>query len=151
MKTYKFDATTKTLTISAAFDKEMQNPDSEEYALYMKLSADIPNLTVCRKTHKTPTSYKTKSGDKLKHNPYKNLTTDRMKKFIASMPNSDKYMEQYNKIESFACISGNSYHMVAKWFVEQFPEYRVNPLTYVFTSPILLTAEAFVEAEKKVA
>lgn len=147
MKKYNLDITTKTLTISADFDRQMQDPTSAEYALFMKLTADIPDLKVCRKTHKTPTAITTKSGERLNHNQFKGLTYEKMERFIRSMDNPEVYEAQYMKVKTFGGIQNNNYSMVSKWFVKQFPEYRKNPIMYVFHSPEVVKVEEVFVAE----
>ena len=98
MERYTFNPVAKTLVITAAFAKAMQDINSEEYALYTQLMADIPNLEVIRKTHKTPTKYQTKSGEKFNCNQFKNLTYDNMEGFINGLPNSEDYLKAYNFI-----------------------------------------------------
>ena len=86
MERYTFNPVAKTLVITAAFAKAIQDINSAEYALYTQLMADIPNLEVIRKTHKTPTKYQTKTGEKFNCNQFKNLTFANMKAFIAGLP-----------------------------------------------------------------
>ena len=80
MERYTFNPVAKTLVITAAFAKAMQDIESAEYALYSQLMADIPNLEVVRKTHASPKKCVSKStGETFKCNQFKNLTFDNMK------------------------------------------------------------------------
>ena len=63
MENYKFNPVSKTLIVSATFEKAMNDPISEEYRLYIQLQHDIPGLKVARRTHKSPARYHNKSGD----------------------------------------------------------------------------------------
>ncbi len=149
MKKFKFDATTATLTISADFDKALQNPLSDEYALYKQLTTDIPNLTVCRMTHKTPTSYTAqKSGEKFHHNPYKGITFDKMERFISAVDDEEgSYKKEYDRLYAFAMAVGEkkAYAIVANWFVEQFPKYRKEPFYYFTNTPAVLPSADFMK------
>ena len=55
MEQYKIDFMNKTLIVSAAFEKAMQDTESAEYKLFTTLQYDIKGLKVSRRTHKTPT------------------------------------------------------------------------------------------------
>ena len=61
MNTYKVDFTAGTITITADFAKAMNNPNSKEYKTIAKILKDFPEMEIIRKTHKSPTKYRTKS------------------------------------------------------------------------------------------
>ena len=144
MEKFKFDVVSQTLTISAKFDEQMENPMSEEYKLVMQFRADFPNLTIARKTHKTPSHYTTKSGEKFNCNQFKNLTYDRMEKFIAALPQNEDYMREYTVVKNFGTsVNGNGYPLVREWFMAQFPEFRKNPLFYLSNTPQIVMASTF--------
>ena len=144
MEKFKFDVVSQTLTISAKFDEQMANPKSEEYKLVMQFRADFPNLTIVRKTHKTPSHYTTKSGEKFNCNQFKNLTYDRMEKFIAALPQNEEYMREYTVVKNFGTsVNGNGYPLVREWFMAQFPEFRKNPLFYLSNTPQIVMASTF--------
>ena len=50
--TYKIDFVNNTLTMSKAFEEALNNPNSEEYKLFLQLRADFPGLTIIRKTRR---------------------------------------------------------------------------------------------------
>ena len=144
MEKFKFDVVSQTLTISAKFDEQMANPKSEEYNLVMQFRADFPNLTIARKTHKTPSHYTTKSGEKVNCNQFKNLTYDRMEKFIAALPRNEEYMREYTVVKNFGTtVNRNGYPLVCEWFMAQFPEFRKNPLFYLSNTPQIVKATTF--------
>jgi hypothetical protein len=144
MEKFKFDVVSQTLTISAKFNERMANPMSEEYKLVMQFRADFPNLTIVRKTHKTPSHYTTKSGEKINCNQFKNLTYDRMEKFIAALPQNKEYMREYTVVKNFGTsVNGNGYPIVREWFMAQFPEFRKNPLFYLSNTPQIIKATTF--------
>ena len=131
MKSYKLDLATKTLTITKAFEDSVNSGSGDEYELYMKLLHDIQGLRVVRKTHKTPRKYNNASGEITKCNQFKNLTYDRIESFIRILPNSDAFMSVYNYLRHGAgFVQTNAYSAVRRWFIAQFPKYRVDPLFY---------------------
>lgn len=150
MEKFQFDVISQTLTITAQFTKMMNDPESDEYKLVMRFRKDFPNLTITKKTHKSATLYTTKSGEKFNCNQFKNLTYDRMEKFISALPKSESYLREYTFVKDFAsAIQHNGYTLVRKWFVAQFPEFRKNPLFYLSHSPELVSGIQFLDEETK--
>lgn len=150
MEKFAFDVISQTLTITAQFAKMMNDPESDEYKLVMRFQKDFPNLTITKKTHKSATHYTTKSGEKFNCNQFKNLTYDRMEKFISALPKSESYLREYTFVKDFAsAIQHNGYTLVRKWFVAQFPEFRKNPLFYLSHSPELVSGIRFLDEETK--
>ena len=148
MEKFKFDVVSQTLTVTAKFAEKMNDPESGEYKLVVQFQSDFPNLKIAKRTHKSATSYTTKSGDKFNCNQFKNLTYDRMEKFIKALPKSESYLREYEFVKDFAsAIQTNGYTVVRKWFVAQFPEFRKNPLFYLHNSPKLVSGAAFLEEE----
>ena len=139
MEKFVFDVVSQTLTITAKFAKMMNDTTSDEYKLVQRFRKDFPNLTIAKKTHKSATSYTTKSGEKFNCNQFKNLTYDRMEKFIAALPKNEGYLREYLFVKNYAsAIQHNGYTLVRKWFVAQFPEFRKNPLFYLYNTPELV-------------
>ena len=148
MEKFVFDVISQTLTITAKFAKMMNDPQSDEYKLVQQFRKDFPNLTIAKKTHKSATHYTTKSGEKFNCNQFKNLTYDRMEKFIAALPKNEGYLREYLFVKNYAsAIQHNGYTLVRKWFVAQFPEFRKNPLFYLNHSPALVSGAAFLDEE----
>lgn len=148
MEKFSFDVISQTLTITAKFSKMMNDPQSDEYKLVQQFRKDFPNLTIAKKTHKSATHYTTKSGEKFNCNQFKNLSYDRMEKFIKALPKSESYLREYTFVKDFASATQtNGYTLVRKWFVAQFPEFRKNPLFYLSHSPELVSGAAFLEEE----
>lgn len=146
MEKYKLDVVSKTLTISKAFADAVANPKSAEYKLYTRLMKEIPGLTVVRKSHRTPTSYTSSSGEKFSCNQFKNLKYENMERFMAALPDNEAYFEQYSFLRySAACIQTNRYALVRDWFIAQFPEFRKNPLFYLYNKPVLVRAAEVIE------
>ena len=148
MEKFNFNPITRTLTVSAKFAEMMNHPDSDEYKLVVKFQEDFPGLQIAKRTHRTPTRYTTKSGETYNRNQFKDLTYDRMEKFMSVLPQREAYLTEYNTVKAFACAAkGNGYPIVRKWFVEQFPEFRKNPLFYLNNSPLVLHGSTFIQKE----
>lgn len=131
MENYKINLVTKTLIVTAAFEKAMNDPASEEYGLYIQLQHDIPGLKVSRRTHKSPIKYRTKSGEVFRCNQYKHLTYENMERFINLLPKRDELTEVYNYIRYGAgLVQTSCYAAVRRWFEVQFPDLHKNPLCY---------------------
>ncbi len=153
MEKYMFDVIAKTLTITAKFAEKMNDTESEEFQLVLRFQKNFPDLRIVKRTHKTPASYNNKNGSKTKCNQFKNLTYDRMEKFIKALPKHNEYLQEYNTVKAMAKIAkANGYPLVRKWFEKQFPQYRKNPLSYLDNAPDLVKAsEVLQEAEKEAA
>ena len=148
MEKFVFDVVSQTLTITAKFDKMMNDTKSDEYKLVQRFRKAFPNLTIAKKTHKSAPSYTTKSGEKINCNQFNNQTYDRMEKFISALPKNEGYLREYLFEKNFAsAIQQHGYALVRKWFVAQFPEFRKNPLFYLYTTPELGSGAAFLEEE----
>ena len=150
MKGYTLPLSAKTLTITKAFEDAVSKGEGEAYDLYTKFMREIPGLTVVRKTHKTPTKYTSKStGEKFNCNQFKNLTFDNMKAFIEGLPNSEKFMKSYNFLRYYGGLPQTSrYTAVRKWFVAQFPEFRKNPLFYLYNEVKVVDIVPFIMEEQ---
>ena len=139
MESYKINLISKTLTITKAFEDAASNVNSEEYKLYQKLIHEIPELKIVRKTHRTPSKYKTKNGEEFRCNQFKNLTYDNMEKFIDALPNNREYKAQFIFAKTAAAaVQTNGYAVVRRWFAEQFPEFRKQPMSYLYNQPKLI-------------
>ena len=146
MEKYKLNVVEKTLTISKEFDKAVASGKGAEYKLYTRLMKEIPGLTVVRKSHRTPTSYTSSSGEKFSCNQFKNLKYENMEHFMAALPDNEIYFEQYSFLRySAACVQTNRYALVRDWFIAQFPEFRKNPLFYLYNKPAIVRAADVLE------
>lgn len=97
---YKVDFTTRTVTITAEFEKAMSNPEAAEYKIIRQLCADFPGMRIVKRTHRTPTHYTSKNGEKSACNPYKNLTYEKMERFMDALPNGAEYRKQYDFLKT---------------------------------------------------
>ena len=141
MNTYKVDFVANTITITAAFAKAMNDPTSAEYKIIAQIRKDFPEMEIIRKTHKTPSKYQTKTGEKFNCNQFKNLTYKNMETFIMGLPAAEAYMEEYLFLKNYAAeVQTNGYTIIRRWFVAQFPDFRKNPLTYLTNQPAVVSA-----------
>ena len=148
MEKFNLDIVSKTLTVSAKFAEMMSNPGSEEYQLVIQFQTNFPDLRIAKRTHRTPTRYITKSGETYTRNQFKDLTYDRMEKFMSVLPQKEAYLAEYNTVKEFACAAKkNGYPLVRQWFVEQFPHFRKNPMFYLNNSPLVLHGSTFIQKE----
>ena len=132
MEKYKIDFPAKKIIITQKFEKAMQKPDSDEYALVKQLVADYPFLSVKKQTRRSPASYRDKDVTKTIRHPNKNLTYKHMESFINALPNHEEYMKEYVFIKGIASkLQLQQYALVNQWFVRQFPKFRSAPLFYV--------------------
>ena len=147
MGKFVFDAVSRTLTITSKFAEMMNNPASDEYQLVAQFQKDFPGLRITKRTHRTPTRYNTKSGETYNRNQFKDLTYDRMEKFMRVLPQGEAYLTEYETVKAFAeVVKHNGYPIVRSWFIEQFPHYRKDPLFYMNNSPLVLHGSTFIES-----
>ena len=141
MNAYKVDFVANTVTITAAFAKAMNDPTSAEYKIIAQIRKDFPEMEIIRKTHKTPSKYQTKTGEKFNCNQFKNLTYKNMETFIMGLPSAEAYMEEYLFLKNYAAeVQTNGYTIIRRWFVAQFPDFRKNPLAYLTNQPDVVSA-----------
>ena len=147
----KIDFVKNTFTITKEFEDKMQDFTSQEYQIYKKVIEEIPGIKVLRRTHKTPTKYINKDNETFRCNQFKNLTFERMEKFISALSHSNEYMSEYNFLKDYAgVIQINKYTLVRKWFIAQFPEFRKNPLVYLKSEPEVINGKDFAEKETQI-
>ena len=146
---YKIDFVEKTLTITKEFDDKAQIIGSDEFKILMNLQNSIPGLTVIRKTHSTPRKYTNKQGEKFNCNQFKNLTYKNMEGFINGLSNSEEYLKPYNFLKNCGSLPQTSrYTAIRKWFVAQFPEFRKNPLFYLYNEVKVVDIAPFIAEEQ---
>ena len=149
MEKFKFDVVSQTLTVTAKFAAKMNDPESEEYKRVLQFQSDFPNLKIAKRTHKSPRKCTSKStGEKFRCNQFKNLTCDRMEKFIDALPNNEGYKREFEFVRYTASrIQTNGYKQVREWFVAQFPEFRKNPMFYLNNAPDVVDGAEFLNNE----
>lgn len=149
MKAYSLSLSAKTLIITKAFEDAVAKGEGEYYEIYTRLMKDIPDLTVIRKTHATPRRYVAKStGEVFCCNQFKNLTYANMEAFIDGLPNREEYRTAYDFLRNCGSLPLPSrYAAVRRWFTAQFPEFRKNPLFYLYNQVAVIDFTPFIEEE----
>jgi len=117
MTNYKFDFNTQTLTITKDFAKNMMNPTSTEYQIYIQLRKDFPNFQM-----------KERTTNRKKPNPYKGLTFEKMENYISLHENAKELLTLFNAVKAAGDSQNNKMKYVADWFMAQFPNYKEMPL-----------------------
>ena len=147
---YSVNYIDSTITVNSSFYEKMQDPSSEEYKLIKCIRADYPEMRIVNRTHKTPTKYTSKStGETFNCNQFKNLTYKNMEGFINGLPNGADYLTAYNFLKNCGGLPLTSrYTAVRKWFVAQFPEFRKNPLFYLYNEVKVVDIAPFIEEEQ---
>lgn len=147
---YKVDFVAKTITITAECAEKMNDPDTTEYRAIRQLCADFPAMKIIKRTHRTPRKYVSKStGEKFNCNQFKNLTYENMETFISGLPNAEQYMTAFNFLKECGSLPLTSrYTAVRRWFVDQFPEFRKNPLFYLYNEVSVINFTPYFERAK---
>lgn len=148
---YKVDFMAKTITITAECAEKMNDPDTTEYRAIRQLCADFPAMKIVKRTHRTPRKYVSKStGEKFNCNQFKNLTYENMETFISGLPNAEQYMTAFNFLKDCGRLPLTSrYPAVRRWFVDQFPEFRKNPLFYLYNEVSVINFTPYFERAKE--
>ena len=115
--TYKIDFVNNTLTMSKAFEEALNNPNSQEYKLFLQLRADFPGMTIIRKTRRAPK----------KARPTKNLTYKHMEQYMSVFQNADELLAQFKVVRECSKQQSSPYKFVRDWFEDQFPKYKELP------------------------
>ena len=115
--TYKIDFVNNTLTMSKAFEDALNNPNSQEYKLFLQLRADFPGLTIIRKTRRASK----------KASPNKNLTYKHMEQYMSVFQNADELLAQFKVVRECSKQQPSPYKFVRDWFEDQFPKYKELP------------------------
>ena len=138
-RNYRIDFATMTLIMTAEFAKAANIPGTAEYKTLRSILRDFPNLKMSRKTHATPKSYISKSGEQFKKNQFSGLTYEAMERFIDAIPDHEEYSAQYDYAKDIAENLGMVPYVLARqWFLAQFPKYRKNALAYLSEHPNLV-------------
>lgn len=150
-KNFSLDIANKTLTINSAFAEAIEMGEGADYQTYLRLMKDIPGLTVIRKTHATPRTYTSRAtGEKFGCNQFKNLSYENMENFINGLPNNRKFIEAYTFIKYCGSLPLTSrYTAVRRWFVAQFPEFRKNPLFYLYNDVKVVDFKTIIQGTKE--
>ena len=108
-------------------------------------------MKIINKTHKTPRKYVSKStGETFNCNQFKNLKYENMEGFINGLSNSEDYMKPYLFLKNCGSLPLTSrYTAVRRWFVAQFPEFRKNPLFYLYNEVKVIDITPLIQQAKE--
>ena len=71
-----------------------------------------------------------------------------MERFIDALPEGesrDKVKDAYNYLRNgTGLVQTSTYKIVREWFIQQFPEYRKNPLFYLYNEVVIIDLKAFI-------
>lgn len=112
---YSVDFANSFITLTAAFAKEAQNPNSAQYHTLKRLQTDFPNMIVIRRTAST-------HKRSLKQLPY-----DKMVKYLSCQPNATQLLLDFNEMRDFSKSQPSPYAYMNDWFFSRFPEYGKLP------------------------
>ena len=146
MDGYSISFSNNTITITADFAKKMNNPTSKEFKTIAQIKKDFPKMEIVRRSHKSPSKYHTKSGETFNCNQFKNLTYDKMERFIKGLPNNVEILKSFNYLKKCASSAQTApYTVVRRWFVAQFPDFRTNPLYYLYNDVDVIDIKPFLQ------
>jgi len=112
---YTVDFVNGVVTLTAAFTKAAQNPNSSEYKTLKKLRNDYPDMIIARRAgakHKTSV---------------RQLRYDKMVKYLSCQPNATQLLLDFNSVRDFSTSQPKPYEYVKQWFFSRFPEYGKLP------------------------
>ena len=111
MKGYKIDFTTNSVTITKAFADKANEMQGEAYEKLQELRAQ--GFIIKARTHASPKT-------KLPH-----PSVEQMRNYIGMVENSEVYMEMFKEVCKEAATHGREYPRIRKWFLDNFPSYRM--------------------------
>ena len=114
---FKMNFTTKTLTITKAFEEDLMNGTPEAMEVVSRFQTMFPDLSIARNTHRSPKT----------SNPDKGLTYERMERYIRIHANSEELLAIFKQVKEIAATQKNSYLYTRTWFKKQFPHFTEQP------------------------
>ncbi len=114
---YKFDYTSNTLTITAAFAKKASQIGTQEYEIMKTFRRDYPDMKVMKQTaaNRGATNPAIKFAD--------------MEYYISLFPQEKKVCleRMYNTVRAMSKTHSSPYQYVRDWFLDYFPYYNADP------------------------
>ena len=105
----------ETITITEAYYKKACIFGSAEYYELRQIRAENQGFAI-----------EFKSIDK---KTYKHLTFERMVEYIKTQPNSEKQLIVFEAVKRVAEKKGSKYPLTKKWFLKNYPEYKINEVS----------------------
>lgn len=105
----------KTITITNAYYKRACSYGTPEYYEFRQIMSENEGFSVEFKVVKKKT--------------YKDLRFARMEAYIKTQPNSEKQLIAFESVQTVAEQKGAKYPLTKKWFLENYPEYKINDVS----------------------
>ena len=129
------NAIENTIIVSKAFYKKASAYGSAEYAILREAMRDNPTFRIIFKTIEKKT--------------YSGLTFEKMMDYIKTQPDSDKMMIKFAAVQRISKAKGSLYPLTKKWFLNAYPDFKVNAVKEAEAKR--LTEELAAEAEAEIA
>ena len=101
----------------------------------VNISIDIINVILRKVITENPT-YSIIITSPTKHT-YKDLTFERMAEYIKTQPNSEARLVEFEAVKTVAEAKGRKYPLTKHWFLETYPEYKLNEVSQDETKTII--------------
>ena len=72
---------------------------------------------------------------------YRGLSFERMEAYIITQPNSEANLKEFAAVKIIAEAKGSKYPLTKKWFLQTFPEYKLNEVSEKETETSLNNSE----------
>ncbi|MEE3492184.1 hypothetical protein [Ruminococcus sp.] len=115
----------KTITITKAFNKRASIYGTDEFKMLHRAIQDTGYSVIVKTIQKKS---------------YNGLSFKRMEAYIMTQPNSEANLKEFKAVQSVATAKGAKYPLTKKWFLQTFPEYKVNEVSANETEAILNTS-----------
>ena len=104
---YYLDAFNNILCMTAPFEKKSNIYGTQEYKQACEIMAQFPEvqISVQKKSRKHTLSY------------------DMMKEFISIMPNGEKMLKEFERVQLMSHAYSSAYKYVENWFFKKYPHY----------------------------
>ena len=129
----EINAIENTIIVSKAFYKRASAYGSAEYIALREAMRDNPSYKISFKTIEKKT--------------YNGLTFEKMMEYIKTQDNSDKMLVKFAAVKRIAKAKGSLYPLTKKWFLNAYPDYKVNAV--IEAEAKTLTAELAAKAAEK--
>ena len=120
------DFETKTIFVSKTFHKRASIYGTNEFetlhSAIQKTGYSVDFLTVQKKS-------------------YRGLSFERMEAYIFTQPNSEANLKEFAAVKIIAEAKGSKYPLTKKWFLQTFPEYKLNEVSEKETETSLNKSE----------
>ena len=103
-----------TITLTKAFAKQAQNPDTKEFGELAKLHKNFPDFTITKRTAKV-------NEDKERH---AGLSIPWMTNYIKTYIKDEAAVAEFEEVKAFYRGMSGYYGKVKGWFLNKYPNYK---------------------------